>query len=130
MKAELILPDFANAVQRFREAMTLNPVDDVHRAGCIQYFEFTFDLAWKSIQAVAAFHGLDPVESPRVAFKTAFAQGWTDQQEPWLAMLEARDRMSHVYSAEEALGVYSLLNEFVAPLEQLFQSLVGLVEDQ
>jgi hypothetical protein len=51
MKPEHILPDFKRGLDRFNEAMALNPVDDVHRAGCIQYFEFTFDLAWKSIQS-------------------------------------------------------------------------------
>lgn len=64
MKAEQILPDFQRALDRFDEAMQLEPMDDVHRAGCIQYFEFTFDLAWKSIQAVANHYGLEPVKSP------------------------------------------------------------------
>ncbi len=87
MKPEAILPDFERALQRFAEAMRTSPRDDLHRAGCIQYFEFTFDLAWKSIQSVAGYYGLDSVKSPRVAFRTAFAQGWIIEQEPWLAML-------------------------------------------
>ncbi len=127
MKAEDILPDFKRAAERFRGAMQLEPVDDVHRAGCIQYFEFTFDLAWKSIQAVSTYYGLEPVKSPRVAFKTAFSQGWIDEQEPWLEMLNARNRMSHVYSAEEALGVYSSLSGFCEPFDRLHVRLSELV---
>jgi nucleotidyltransferase substrate binding protein (TIGR01987 family) len=127
MKAEHILPDFQRALDRFSEAMQLDPVDDVHRAGCIQYFEFTFDLAWKSIQAVANHYGLEPVKSPRVAFKTAFSQGWITEQEPWLSMLEARNRMSHVYSAEDALGVYASLSDFCKPFQQLHQQLQRLM---
>ena len=79
MKPEDILPDFKRGLDRFNEAMALEPIDDVHRAGCIQYFEFTLDLAWKSIQSVASFYGLDSVRSPRVAFKTAFSQGWIEE---------------------------------------------------
>ena len=105
MKAEIILVDFANSLRRFDEALELDPVDDIHRAGCIQYFEFTFDLAWKSIQSIASFYGLEPVKSPRSAFKTAFSQGWIKEQAPWLNMLEARNRMSHVYSGSEPHAV-------------------------
>jgi nucleotidyltransferase substrate binding protein (TIGR01987 family) len=129
MRAELILPDFAKALERFSEALSTQPIDDLHRAGCIQYFEFTFDLAWKSIQAVAQHYGLDPVKSPRVAFRTAFAQGWIQEQQPWLEMLEARNRMSHVYSAEEALPVYDCLAGFRAPLEKLHIRLEELVRE-
>lgn len=127
MKPEHVLPDFKRALDRFSEAMSMDPTDDVHRAGCIQYFEFTFDLAWKSIQSVSAFYGLDSVKSPRVAFKTAFNQGWIEEQEPWLDMLNAKNRMSHVYNAEEALGVYLCLNEFLEPCEELYLRLIELV---
>ena len=92
----------------------------------IQYFEFTLDLAWKSIQSVASFYGLDSVRSPRVAFRKAFSQGWIEEQEPWLEMLNARNRMSHVYNAEEALGVYSNLHAFREPFQQLYQRLIEL----
>ena len=126
MKPEDILPDFKRGLDRFNEAMALEPIDDVHRAGCIQYFEFTLDLACKSIQSVASFYGLDSVRSPRVAFKTAFSQGWIEEQEPWLEMLNARNRMSHVYNAEEALGVYSNLHAFREPFQQLYQRLIEL----
>ena len=126
MKPEDILPDFKRGLDRFNEAMALEPIDDVHRAGCIQYFEFTLDLAWKSIQSVASFYGLDSVRSPRVAFKTAFSQGWIEEQEPWLEMLNARNRMSHVYNAEEALGVYSNLHAFREPFQQLYKRLIEL----
>lgn len=129
MKPENILPDFKRGLDRFVEAMKLEPRDDIHRAGCIQYFEFTFDLAWKSIQAVAAHYGLEPVKSPRVAFRTAFAQGWITEQEPWLRMLEARNRMSHVYNAEEALSVYQDLPAFSQPFAELHQRLVQLMQD-
>lgn len=129
MKAEYILPDFNQAMCRFDEAMQMYPIDDVHRAGCIQYFEFTFELAWKSIQAVASLYGLESVKSPRVAFKTAFSQGWITEQAPWLAMLEARNRMSHVYNADEALGVYTSLSAFRQPFQVLYHRLDELRQE-
>jgi len=127
MKAEEFLQDYKNALDRFDEAMQMEPTDDLHRAGCIQYFELTFDLAWKSIQSVATYYGLERPKSPRAAFKTAYGQGWLEEQEPWLQMLEARNRMSHVYSAEEALGVYESLSSFQVPFAQLYARLQDLL---
>ena len=123
MKVETILGDFAASLERLSEALEQGAADDIRRAGCIQYFEFTFELAWKSIQAVAAYHGLEPVRSPRAAFKTAFLQTWIDDQEPWLAMLSARNRMSHVYSARDAMNVFEELPSFLNPLRKLLERL-------
>lgn len=116
MRPEHVLPDFKRALDRFNEAMALEPVDDVHRAGCIQYFEFTFDLAWKSIQSVATFYGLESVRSPRVAFKTAFSQGWIEEQEPWLEMLNARNRMSTFTMPKKRLVFIQIYPLFVLHL--------------
>ena len=127
MKIEAMLSDLAASLRRLDEALEREAADDLYRAGCIQYFEFTFELAWKSIRAVSAYHGIDPVRSPRAAFKTAFSQTWITDQEPWIAMLEARNRMSHVYNASEALAVFEQLPAFTAPLEDLHQRLVEVL---
>ena len=50
MKAEKISADFSEAIARLTEALVV-PVDsDLLQAGCIQYFEFCFELAWESIK--------------------------------------------------------------------------------
>ena len=74
MQPEKILERFACAYARFDAACMTRPRSDLHRAGYKQYFEFIFDLAWKSIQTIAAYYAFEPVKSPRVAFKVAFAQ--------------------------------------------------------
>ena len=123
MKIELLLADFEAARARFEDALKLDAESDVYKAGCIQYFEFTFELAWKSIKAVAEAAGLDAGGSPKSSLKTAYQQGWIEDEAVWLHMLEARNRMSHTYDAKDALKVYERLNEFVAPLRSLLTSL-------
>ena len=119
------MADFQAALARLDEALNLDVQSDVYKAGCIQYFEFTFELAWKSIKAVAEEAGLDAGGSPKSSLKTGYQQGWLEDEDVWLNMLEARNRMSHTYDAKDALKVYQKLKAFVEPLKALVESLAG-----
>ncbi|MHB8092091.1 MAG: nucleotidyltransferase substrate binding protein [Syntrophales bacterium] len=54
---------------------------DLEKAGCIQYFEFCFELAWKSVRLVAEYQGLGDCSSPKSSLKQAFAHHWIDNRE-------------------------------------------------
>jgi hypothetical protein len=45
MKANKIVTDFAAALSRLTAALGAPAENDLVRAGCIQYFEFCFELA-------------------------------------------------------------------------------------
>ncbi len=93
------------------------------KAGCIRYFEFTFELAWKAVEATAQEMGLPECTSPKVCFKQAFAGKWIDDEGPWLDMLDARNKMSHTYRAQDAVKVYERLNGYLPALRTLLWSL-------
>ena len=128
MNPHWIIDDFSAALSRLQSALATQPSDDLARAGCIQYFEFTFELGWKSIRLVAEQHGLDVPGSPKASLKTAFAQGWIQDEAIWLHMLDTRNRMSHTYNAAAALAVYDQLPQYRVPLAQLLQTLEALVD--
>jgi len=119
MTPNIIAADFKRAVAELREALAGNPTSRLEQAGCIQYFEFCFELAWKSLKSLASYHGLPDAESPRSALRVAFSQRWLDDEPTWLEMLECRNRMLHAYSSAAALDVYARLNDFANVLRQL-----------
>ena len=123
MKAEFLLSDLQLALARLEEALKLDSELDVYKAGCIQYFEFTFELAWKAIKATAEEAGLDAGGWPKSSLKTAYQQGWIEDEAVWLEMLEARNRMSHTYDAKDAIKVYGQLAGFIEPLKALVMKL-------
>lgn len=110
--------DYEKALGRLESALRIPADSDLIRAGCIQYFEFSFELAWKTIQAFAADAGVLEVGSPKACLRQAFKLGWIDEEGTWLSMLEARNRMAHTYDLERALEVYSQLPVFAMALRQ------------
>jgi nucleotidyltransferase substrate binding protein (TIGR01987 family) len=123
MIPKLLLDDYAQALARLREVLAIPAADDLDRAGCIQYFEFSFELAWKTIKVVGESQGLSGLVSPRACLSQAFTTGWIQSEELWLEMLDARNRMSHTYKYQDALTIYKRLSTFLPAMEQLLMAL-------
>lgn len=123
MNDTLILSDFEKSLGQLEKALSVPAKEDLIKAGCIQYFEFCFELAWKSIQVLARKQGLTDCLSPKTCLREAFSNGWIQNEETWLQMLEARNKMSHTYDTDEALKVYSSLAVFLPELKELCKTL-------
>jgi nucleotidyltransferase substrate binding protein (TIGR01987 family) len=123
MSEPWILDDFETALKQLEVALSGPIKSDLERAGCIQYFEFTFELAWKSIRMAASELGQPDCLSPKACLKQAFTNGWIGNEETWLKMLDARNRMSRTYRAKDALKVFESLRGFLPELTRLLHAL-------
>jgi len=129
MNSRKLLADLINALLQLQNALGIPPDHDVIKAGCIQYFEFSFELAWKTIKRIAEDEGLSDCNSPKAALRTAFSNHWIDAEDIWLEMLAARNRMSHTYSAEDAIDIFERLPAFAKALQQLTEKTSELLAD-
>jgi len=120
MDKKVLLDDFKKALGQFEEVMKVDHASDLEKAGCIQYFEFTFEISWKAVKSVAEGIGLNDCLSPKAALTCAFSQGWIRDENLWLDMLASRNRMSHTYEANSALDVYHKLVSFVPAFKDLY----------
>ena len=102
--------NYLRAVQRLGEALdeyAANPTDTV-RDGVIQRFEFTFELAWKSLKEYMLDQGSTaPLQFPKQVLREAYAAGLIDDDRLWVDMLEARNSTSHIYDDRQAAAVMS-----------------------
>jgi nucleotidyltransferase substrate binding protein (TIGR01987 family) len=126
MTLKLILDDYYQALDRLQEVLATPAADDLDRAGCIQYFEFCFELAWKTIKVAGESQGLSGLISPRACLRQAFTMGWIQSEELWLEMLDARNRMSHTYKYQDALAIYGRLSSFLPEMKTLHTSLLSV----
>lgn len=76
------------------------------KAGIIQAFEFTYELAWKTFQRIAQAEGLQ-VATPRQAFASAVQMGFIPPEDEavWLGMMQDRNLTSHTYHESLATDI-------------------------
>lgn len=113
------LTQLEEAVERYQKM----PEDSLYRDGLIQRFEFTVELAWKSIKEYLEDQGVVlSIASPRGILKEAFAAGVLDDGDLWNNILTARNLTSHVYDEATAVGIaQQICTEFLPPLRALMR---------
>ena len=91
------------------------------RDGVIQRFEFTVELAWKSIKEYLEDQGsTTPIATPRAVLKEAFAAGIIQDADEWNKIITARNITSHVYDEKTAEDVAAqICNDFLPLLKAL-----------
>lgn len=106
------LANFNKAMDRLREgSLKMDVLDDLARDGLIQRFEFTFELAWKTLKSCFEEEGLMGLNSPKTVLREAFAAGLIQTEEVWLAMLEDRNSTARIYSEALASKICQRIQE-------------------
>ena len=102
------------------------PLDEFTRDSTIQRFEYTSELAWKSVRRVLLNEmGMDEIEgtSRREVFRIAAQKGFFPDPIPWFEFHEARNRTSHTYNEATAEEVYEVAVRFLTAVEALMVQL-------
>lgn len=91
--------------------------DELSRGGLIQFYEFTFELAWKTMKDKLTLDGHD-VQSPRDTIKVAFSVGLIEEADTWLIALDKRNMFAHTYDEVIAEQSVKLIKEEYFPILQ------------
>ena len=95
---------FQKAFRLLEQTMTIEHPSDAERAGLIQFFEMSFELAWKVLKDYLEAEGFT-VESPRDAIKQAFQAGLLEDGHVWMEALKDRNLTVHTYEEKIAIAV-------------------------
>jgi len=74
-------------------------LSDLEKEGMIQRFEYTFELAWKTLKDYLASQEVD-AGFPRKVIKQSFHYGLIENGEVWMDMLERRNMLAQSYNEE------------------------------
>lgn len=100
--------NFEKSVLLLQNAVNKKNLSDLEKAGLIQFYEFTFELAWKTLKDYLEHKNVE-VKFPRDAIKEGFYYELIDNGEIWLDMLQKRNLMSHTYDTKNAELAYQLI---------------------
>ena len=112
--------DYKNALNRLREALQEEPTE-LAIDGILHRFEFTFELAWKTIKDYLEYMGIsEKTGSPRENIQLGFKHGIISDGELWIEMMLSRNSLSHLYDEGTSKEIYNDIKErFVKEFEKL-----------
>jgi nucleotidyltransferase substrate binding protein (TIGR01987 family) len=118
------LGEFEKAVKRLEESLGKKKFTDLEKDGIIQRFEFSFELAWKTLKDYLQDQGFSDAVSPKKSLKQAFANNLFDKGDLWIEMLEDRNRLSHLYDQKMSESFFNnIKNKYSTALRDLIKTL-------
>lgn len=99
---------------QFLDLSTLNLLE---KEGIIQRFEYTLELAWKTLKDKMEFDGLtlDKI-SPKMILKDGYKNKYIDNIESWIEMINDRNLLSHSYDFEIFVKIIPEIKKTYLPL--------------
>jgi nucleotidyltransferase substrate binding protein (TIGR01987 family) len=93
--------NYKRAFILLREAIEQDTLSQLEQEGVIQRFEYTMELAWKTMRDYLESQNVvfDQI-TPRAVIRRAFEAGIIQDGETWQKALDARNKMSHTYNFE------------------------------
>lgn len=91
---------YQRALDRLRQPILggVERLSQLEKEGLVQRFEFTFELAWRTLNDYLVYQGVSlDAWTPRHAIKAAFATGIIGDGQLWIEMLESRNLVSDPY---------------------------------
>jgi nucleotidyltransferase substrate binding protein (TIGR01987 family) len=121
-KLQSLIKNLKKANQKLKEAVSLEPTR-IHKDAVLQRFEFTFELAWKTIQEYIKDQGFD-CKSPKSCIREGARLELLKNPEDWFDYLKARNLISHTYNERLADKIYQKAKKFPKEVEELLKELI------
>lgn len=121
--------NYKRAYTLLREAIEMSlerELSQLEKEGIIQRFEYTLELAWKTIKDYLESQNviLEQV-TPRFVIKEAIISKLLDRGDIWMEALDARNKMSRTYDFKEFESVIEAIRrEYLSVLDHLYFKLL------
>jgi nucleotidyltransferase substrate binding protein (TIGR01987 family) len=113
--------NYCKALSQLNEAIKImneKQLSNLEKQGVIQSFEYTHELAWKTLKDFLTSRGTVDLFGSRDVIRESFQLGLIENGEMWMEMIKSRNLTSHTYNEVTADEIISLIhdqyfNEFV-----------------
>lgn len=124
-KIEQKFENFSKALNKLNEIKSDKQFSDLEKTGLIQRFNFSLELAWKTLEEILVFEGnLEQIRGAKDVIRVALKRGLIENGDIWMEMLDKRNQMAHQYDEQKSNQIFGRVkNEFVTELNK-FQHFV------
>lgn len=120
--------NFSKALSRLESAVHLDNPDVFQKAGMIQFFEMTFELAWNCVKDILEAQGHQGILGPRAALEKGFEVGLLEDGHGWLDALEGRNLTAHTYDEVRADSLVQQIRNTYLPLLKTLSHRLDIME--
>lgn len=124
------LNNYEQALSRLHEAIDefVQGSSLAVRDGVIQRFEFTAELAWKTIREYLLTLEIMDINNPKSVMKEAFKNDIIGEENNWIQILRDRNSTSHIYDEDQANEIYErIANNHVCLFDKLLSVLKNVI---
>jgi nucleotidyltransferase substrate binding protein (TIGR01987 family) len=122
--------NFQKALLQLDNAVDMEEYSNLEREGLIQRFEYTIELAWKTLQDLLVSKGYEDIKGPKPVIRQAFKDGYILDGDAWLEMWDARLLTSHTYNEDTAIELAEKIKtKFFYLLDDLDKKLAKEIEE-
>jgi len=125
--------NYKKALSQLQDAVELaeqRELTPLEKQGVIQAFEYTHELAWKTLKDFLEYKGsTDTVFGSKDATRQAFSYELIINGEDWMQMVKSRNLTSHTHNEETVEEIVNLvLSTYIFRFEELAEKLSQLEE--
>ena len=107
--------------------MEKKSLTELEEQGLIKAFEYTYELAWKTLKDFLEHEGYLEIYGSRDTIRKAYELNLISKGENWMDMLQSRNQTSHTYNEETAREIcQAVKNEYFSLFCELEQKLSSL----
>jgi len=127
--------NYKKALIQLRDAVQLShqrELTPLEKQGLIQSFEYTHELAWKTLKDFLQYRGsTEEIYGSKDASRQAFANGIIFDGETWMSMVKSRNLTSHTYDEETVEKIVDvILGSYIFEFEKLEEKLESLKQEE
>ncbi len=121
-----------NLLKSVFEEKDINELSLLEQEGVVQRFEYTYELAWKTLKDYLEYNGsLNNIDiSPRNIFKEAYSAKIIKSQDDFIDMMLSRNLLSHTYDFIKFKEIINKIkNNYLKILNELYSFFLEKIND-
>lgn len=121
-----------NLLKSVFEEKEINELSLLEQEGVIKRFEYTYELAWKTLKDYLEYNGsLNNIDiSPRNIFKEAYSAKIINSQDDFIDMMLSRNLLSHTYDFVKFKEIIKRIeNNYLKILNELYNFFLDKIND-